>query len=111
MRVWVPATEAAGVPGLRFHDLRHTAGTLAARTGATAKELMARLGHSSSQASMIYEHAAADRDRLIAEGLDAMVREERRVNVIEIGEVARRHQGHGISAPGVARVLHEDGSP
>ena len=25
-RVWVPATEAAGVPGLRFHDLRHAVG-------------------------------------------------------------------------------------
>lgn len=61
--------------GFRFHDLRHTAGTMAARTGATTKELMARLGHSSSQASMIYQHAAADRDRDIAEGLSATMRE------------------------------------
>jgi integrase len=28
-RVWLPATEAAGLDGLRFRDLRHTAGTLA----------------------------------------------------------------------------------
>ncbi|MDP9420066.1 MAG: tyrosine-type recombinase/integrase [Actinomycetota bacterium] len=34
-RVWLPAAKAAGLAGLRFHDLRHTAGTLAARTGAT----------------------------------------------------------------------------
>nr|MDP9020188.1 site-specific integrase [Actinomycetota bacterium] len=33
-RVWLPAAKAAGLEGLRFHDLRHTAGTLAARTGA-----------------------------------------------------------------------------
>lgn len=26
-RVWIPAMEAAGLGGLRFHDLRHTAGT------------------------------------------------------------------------------------
>ena len=26
-RVWLPATEAAGLKGMRFHDLRHTAGT------------------------------------------------------------------------------------
>ncbi len=74
-RVWLPATKAAGLAGLRFHDLRHTAGTLAARTGATTKELMARLGHSSARASMIYQHAAEDRDRRIAEGLDEMARE------------------------------------
>jgi integrase len=110
MRVWVLATEAAGVPGLRFHDLRHTAGTLAARTGATAKELMARMGHSTSQASMTYQHAATDRDRLIAEGLDAMVAEERQAKVVEIGERARRHKSGLSPAPGVARVLHEDGA-
>ena len=66
-RVWLPAAKAAGLDGMRFHDLRHTAGTLAARTGATTKELMARLGHASPQASMIYQHAADDRDRRIAE--------------------------------------------
>jgi integrase len=68
-RIWLPAAKAAGLDGMRFHDLRHTAGTLAARTGATTKELMARLGHASPQASMIYQHAADDRDRRIAEGL------------------------------------------
>ena len=50
-RVWLPATRSTRLRGLRFHDLRHTAGTLAARTGATTKELMARLGHSSSNAA------------------------------------------------------------
>lgn len=74
-RVWLPAASAAGLAGMRFHDLRHTAGTLAARTGATTKELMARLGHASPRAAMIYQHAADDRDRRIAEGLDAMAAE------------------------------------
>lgn len=74
-RIWLPATRAAGLTGLRFHDLRHTAGTLAARTGATTKELMARLGHSSARASMIYQHAAEDRDRRIADGLDQMAKQ------------------------------------
>lgn len=74
-RVWEPAIASIGADRLRFHDLRHTAGTLAARTGATTKELMARLGHSSPQAAMVYQHAAADRDRRIAEGLAEMARE------------------------------------
>jgi integrase len=71
-RVWMPATRATELSGLRFHDLRHTAGTLSARTGATTKEIMARLGHSSARAAMIYQHATEDRDRLIAERLAAM---------------------------------------
>jgi integrase len=74
-RVWNPATRSVGLAGFRFHDLRHTAGTLAARTGATTKELMARLGHSSPNAAMVYQHAAEDRDRLIAERLAAMTTE------------------------------------
>jgi integrase len=49
-----------GVPGLRFHDLWHSAGTLSAVAGATTKELMARMGHSSPRAALIYQHATAD---------------------------------------------------
>ena len=85
-RIWVPAIELMGLSGVRFHDLRHTAGTLAARTGATTKELMARFGHSSPRASMIYQHAAADRDRLIAERLDAMTVEAGLAPIVPIEE-------------------------
>lgn len=56
--------------GTHLHDLRHLAGTLAATTGATTKELMARLGHGSTRAPMIYQYAAADRDAVIARALD-----------------------------------------
>jgi len=75
-RVWLPATTGPGFDCLRFHDLRHTAGTLAAQTGATTKGLMARLGHASPQAAMVYQHAASDRDRRTAEGLAEMALEE-----------------------------------
>ena len=71
-RIWLPATRSLGLEGLRFHDLRHTAGTLTARTGATTKEIMARLGHASPRAAMVYQHATEDRDRLVAERLTAM---------------------------------------
>jgi integrase len=66
------AREAAGRPDLRWHDLRHTGATLAAATGATLAELMGRLGHSSVHAAMRYQHAAADRDRVIAEALSEL---------------------------------------
>ncbi len=71
-RVYYPARSAAGRPDLRFHDLRHTGAVLAAQTGATLAELMGRLGHSTSTAALRYQHAAADRDALIATRLSAL---------------------------------------
>lgn len=58
---------------LRFHDLRHTGAVLAAQTGATLAELMARLGHSTPAAAMRYQHAAQGADRRIANALSALV--------------------------------------
>jgi integrase len=70
--VFYPARDAAGRPDLRFNDLRHTGATLAAATGATLAELMARLGHSTPGAAMRYQHASAVRDRVIAEALSKL---------------------------------------
>ncbi|MGN6676335.1 MAG: tyrosine-type recombinase/integrase, partial [Streptosporangiaceae bacterium] len=75
--VWTKARLAVGTPDLHFHDLRHTGGTLSAATGATLKELMARLGHSSVRAAMTYQHASRDRDQAIAKALGLFVREVR----------------------------------
>ncbi len=58
-RHYYKAREAAGRPDLRFHDLRHSGAVLAAATGATLAELMARLGHSTPAAAMRYQHAAS----------------------------------------------------
>ncbi len=52
-------------------------GTLAAATGASLKELMARLGHSSPRAAMIYQHATRDRDQAIAKALGGLVQQVR----------------------------------
>ena len=73
---WHAATKKLGMPpGFRIHDLRHTGNTLAAATGASTKELMARMGHSSSRAALIYQHATRERDVVIAKALDGMIRE------------------------------------
>jgi integrase len=66
-RWYEPARAAAGRPDLRFHDLRHSAAVLAAKEGATLKELMGRLGHSTPAAALIYQHVAAGRDQALAE--------------------------------------------
>jgi Phage integrase family len=69
---WRKAVEAAGVPGLHFHDLRHT-GTMLAAESASLRELMARMGHSSTRAALIYQHASRDRERAIAAAVSARV--------------------------------------
>jgi hypothetical protein len=74
----------------------HTAGTLSARTGATTKEIMARLGHASARAAMVYQHATEDRDRLIADRLSAMTIEAGLAPVLPI---TGRHEA---SADGTA---------
>lgn len=71
-RPFKKAREAAGVPGMRWHDLRHTGSVLAAAAGATQAELMARLGHSTAAASQRYQHAAANADKAIAAALSRM---------------------------------------
>ncbi|UAL31243.1 site-specific integrase [Nocardioides rotundus] len=72
-RVFDPARKKAGRPDLRWHDLRHTGAVLAAQSGATLPELMNRLGHSTSQAALRYQHVAQGRDQLIASRLSELI--------------------------------------
>lgn len=73
--LFAAARSAAGREDLTFHALRHTGAVLAAATGATVAELMARLGHATPAMAMRYQHAAADRDRVIADALSRMINE------------------------------------
>jgi len=66
------AAKSAGRPDLSGHDLRHTGATLAAQSGATIAELMARLGHTTSTMAMRYQHASDERDRELAIRLSRM---------------------------------------
>lgn len=65
-RHWARARAAAGREDLRYHALRHYAGTRYAQAGATVKETMVRLGHSSTQAAMRYQHSGNRDDELAA---------------------------------------------
>lgn len=75
-RVWKKALDSAGIPAemdLHLHDLRHTGSTWSAQSGATLRELMARIGHSSARAALIYQHATRERDKAIAAALDELI--------------------------------------
>ncbi|MFC5831213.1 tyrosine-type recombinase/integrase [Nonomuraea insulae] len=74
-RVWAAALKKAKLGGFHFHDLRHTGNTLAAQSGATLRDLMTRMGHSSTRAALIYQHTAMERDRAIADALGKLAEE------------------------------------
>ena len=69
-RVWEPATAEVGMSGFRFHDLRHTAATLAASSGTSLKALMARIGHASAAAALRYQHVIDGQDADIVRYLE-----------------------------------------
>ena len=75
-RVWYPALRAAGLPRVHFHDLRHTGNQLAADAGASLRELMDRMGHSTARAAMIYLHGSDERQRAIAAAISTRVTRE-----------------------------------
>ncbi|WP_369169362.1 hypothetical protein AB5J49_16340 [Streptomyces sp. R28] len=47
--------------------------TLASQTDASTRELMTRLGQSSTRAALIYQHGSRKREREIASGVDVMI--------------------------------------
>ncbi|MFI9118741.1 tyrosine-type recombinase/integrase [Streptomyces bikiniensis] len=77
-KLWHKACDQVGIKGLHFHDLRHTGNTLAAATGASTRELMTRMGHSTARAALIYQHATAERERLIGQAVSAVVERARK---------------------------------
>ena len=87
--MWAKAIKRAGLaPGFRFHDLRHTGNTWAAGSGANLRELMERMGHSSTRAALIYLHAASDGHERIAEGIDRKMTPEQDDSGADEGEPA-----------------------
>jgi integrase len=96
-RTWLPALRTVGLSGVHFHDLRHAGNQLVANAGANLRELMERMGHSSSRAALIYLHSTDDRQRTLA----AAVADRARA---ELGEVNSR----GTSVARTARANADD---
>jgi integrase len=78
MSAWPQAVESIGMSGLHFHDLRHTGNQFAANSGAGLRDLIARMGHDSERAAMIYQHEARGADRAITDAIDTHVENEKR---------------------------------
>lgn len=64
----------AGVPAIRFHDLRHTSATLLLAEGVHGKIVQERLGHANIAMTLdLYSHVTADMQRHAADRLEALI--------------------------------------
>jgi integrase len=88
--IWYRARGAVGQPELHFHDLRHTGNTMAAAQGASLRELMERMGHSSPRAALIYLHATRERDQKIAAGMGKLFADAKRTRTKTTGTEPKR---------------------
>ncbi|MDT4936660.1 MAG: hypothetical protein QOG80_331 [Pseudonocardiales bacterium] len=72
-KYWQQGLDASGIADIHFHDLRHTGNTLAAQSGATMSDLMARMGHTTTRAAQVYLHTTSERDRVVADALNSLL--------------------------------------
>jgi integrase len=70
------ALETVGLSGIHIHGLRHTGNQLTADAGANLPELMAKMGHDSPRAALIYLHSSAERQRTLADAVGHAARAE-----------------------------------
>ena len=76
---------------MHFHDLRHTGNMLAADAGANLRELMQRMGHSTTRAATVYLRGGTERQQAIADELS-------RQAALQLGRSAGKRSarnGHG----------------
>lgn len=71
-REFYPLLERAGLPRIRFHDLRHTAAALLLGRGVNPKIVSEMLGHASIAITLdIYSHVLPDMQQQAAREMDA----------------------------------------
>ncbi len=68
---WEQAISEAGIADFRFHDLRHSAASYAAMTGATLPELAAFLGHKTLAMVQRYSHLSPGHMKGVADRMAA----------------------------------------
>lgn len=87
-REWKKDVESAGLPPIRFHDLRHLSATMAISMGADVVTLQKRLGHSKPSVTLdVYSHAWGNRDGDLANSLEAAI--------FGVGSVLNKKEGEG----------------
>ncbi len=74
-RSWVSLLRTAGIPRLRFHDLRHTAASLMLLQGVPARVVQERLGHANIAITLgTYSHVLPTMQQEAAKKIDDLLR-------------------------------------
>jgi Phage integrase family len=107
MTAWPQVVRAIGAEGLHFHDLRHTGNHFAAASGARLKDLMARMGHDSERAAIIYQHEAQGADLAITNAIDAHI-EATKAEQDQVGEPAPGTPSGSTNGPLMAQEDQRD---
>ncbi len=77
-RIYTPALERAGLEGLTFHRLRHSAGHMMREVGVPLEVIQRRLGHASIRTTAdIYGSLPEKVDRAAADQLDQLFKASR----------------------------------
>ena len=74
-RSWAALCARAGVPGIRWHDLRHACASYALAKGADSKSVQRMLRHARLETTELYLHAVEDVPRTAADAIDAAIDE------------------------------------
>jgi len=77
-RSWKSAREDAGIPDLRFHDLRHSAATLMVMGGIDLVTVKDILGHSNIQMTVKYAHPTPENRRRAVNVLVSIFKPEKK---------------------------------
>ncbi len=92
--VFDPACKTAALMGLRPHDLRHTAASLAIQSGANVKVVQQMLGHASAAMTLdVYAGLFEDDLDSVAERLDSLTPQRRHKaadNVVDLADAMPR---------------------
>jgi integrase len=102
-RIFAEATKAAGVPGVRPYDLRHSYISLLIAQGATVVEVAQQAGHSPTMALSTYAHLFDEHDRNDHRSPEDLITAARAAHGVR--EVS------GLCPPEIARRDTDPGNP